>query len=246
MVARRAWSAARARRSVAVTPSFAAVAGLAALAVLVWLVAGSVSFLVWVAIAAVIFDVLILGGLGVLAGDVAKRRAAVASHAPDTPADNEPRLLVVADANCNESALADAIRAHAGGAKAVHLVVPVRLSQLHLVMNDEGDERRDAEQSVLIAVGILERHGIAATGSVGSDDPLQSMIDALTSFPATVVLLALPPEEESYWLDRHLVDHARAATDARVVQVVVASPSAGAGSASDIELATRAGAAERR
>ena len=62
-----------------------------------------------------------------------------------------------------------------------------------------------------------------ATGSVGSDKPLESMTDALGSFPATQVLLATPPEEESYWLEDGLLTKARALTRVPVNQVVVPS-----------------------
>jgi hypothetical protein len=62
-----------------------------------------------------------------------------------------------------------------------------------------------------------------ATGSVGSDKPLESMTDALGSFPATAVLLATPPEEESYWLEQGLLTKARTLTGTPVTQVVVPS-----------------------
>jgi hypothetical protein len=47
------------------------------------------------------------------------------------------------------------------------------------------------------------------------------MTDALGFFPATRVLLATPPDEESYWLERGLLEKARALTAVAVAQVVV-------------------------
>jgi hypothetical protein len=47
------------------------------------------------------------------------------------------------------------------------------------------------------------------------------MADALGFFPATEVLLATPPEEESYWLERDLLEKASALTAVPVRQVVV-------------------------
>jgi len=76
---------------------------------------------------------------------------------------------------------------------------------------------------MLTAVGLLQRHGLSATGSVGSDKPLESMTDALGSFPATYVLLAIPPEEEAYWLERDLLAKARTLTRLPVAQVVISS-----------------------
>jgi hypothetical protein len=49
------------------------------------------------------------------------------------------------------------------------------------------------------------------------------MTDALGSFPATAVLLATPPEEESYWLEHGLLTNARTVTGIPVTQVVVPS-----------------------
>jgi hypothetical protein len=80
---------------------------------------------------------------------------------------------------------------------------------------------------MLITVGLLRQSGIRATGAVGSDKPLQSMTDALGAFPATHVLLATPPAEESYWLERDLLKKARALTELPVTQATVASGSAG-------------------
>jgi hypothetical protein len=58
------------------------------------------------------------------------------------------------------------------------------------------------------------------------------MSDALGSFPATRVLLATPPEEESYWLERGLLSKARTLTRIPVTEVVVSStrPRAATGS----------------
>jgi hypothetical protein len=74
---------------------------------------------------------------------------------------------------------------------------------------------------MLIIVGLLQRRGISATGSVGSDKPLESMTDALGAFPATHVLLATPPAEESYWLERDLLAKARALTKLPITQATV-------------------------
>ena len=92
---------------------------------------------------------------------------------------------------------------------------------MHFMADDEAAEYQEAEQSLQITVDLLQQRGIATTGSVGSDKPLESMTDALGFFPATDVLLATPPEEESYWLERDLLEKARALTAVPVRQVVV-------------------------
>jgi hypothetical protein len=161
-------------------------------------------------------------GLGVAATLVLPRMR-VSAPTPAVAVDADRRLLVVADASCGEARLCDEIQARLEGAVAVHVVVPVRVSHLHFLANDEAEERRDAEQTMLLTVGLLQRRGIRATGTVGSDKPLESMLDALRVFPATHVLLAVPPVEESYWLERDLLAKAQALTEPPVTQAIVAS-----------------------
>lgn len=142
---------------------------------------------------------------------------------PVVALDGEQRLLVVADSRCSELVLRDEIEARLDGAVAVHLVVPVRVSPLHYLTDDEGEERREAKESLLVSVRLLQQRGLAATGSVGGDDPLEAMTDALAWFPATRVLLATPPDGETYWLEHRLLDNERALTSVPVAHVVVPS-----------------------
>jgi hypothetical protein len=149
-------------------------------------------------------------------------RMRVSAPKPAAVVDANRRLLVVADASCSAAGLCNEIQARLDGAVAVHLVVPVRVSHLHFLTNDEAEEQREAEQTMLIVVGLLQQRGISATGSVGSDKPLESMTDALGTFPATHVLLATPPAEESYWLERDLLAKARALIELPITQAIVA------------------------
>jgi hypothetical protein len=148
-------------------------------------------------------------------------RAGVNPQRPAVAVDRAPRLLVVADEHCGSPALWQAIDARLADAVAVHLVVPVRVSRLHYLTNDESEEFGDAEDRASLAIGLLRERGVSVTGGVGSDDPLESMTDALGSFPATRVLLATSTERDSYWLDQDLLAKARALTSLEVSQVVV-------------------------
>jgi len=154
-------------------------------------------------------------------------RMRVSGPEPAVAVDPDRRLVVIADAFSSEAGLADEVQSRLDGVVAIHLVVPVRVSHLHFLANDESEERHDAEQTMLAAVGLLQRRGVSATGSVGTDKPLESMTDALGAFPATDVLLAVPPADESYWLERDLLANARALTDVPVTQAIVASRAAG-------------------
>jgi hypothetical protein len=173
----------------------------------------------WVGFAIVSFIVLVLAALA----PVAFERTRVSPLRPAEAVDRERRLLVVADSQSGATVVSDEILARLEGSVAVHVVVPVRVSRLHFVTDDEVDERREAEESMRITVGLLQQRGVAITGSVGTDKPLESMTDALGFFPATDVLLVTPPEEESYWLELGLLAKARRLTTVPVTQVVVPS-----------------------
>lgn len=209
---RRAWSA---MTKVAVIVSSVA----AALVVCALIVAFAIRppTLGWVG-----FAIVSIGFLGLAAlAPLAFERTRVSARPPAGASDPEQRLLVIADSHCSETALCAEIVARLAGAVAVHVVVPVRVSHLHFMADDEAAEQREAEQSMRISVGLLQQRGVSTTGSVGSDKPLESMTDALASFAATQVLLATPPVEESYWLERDLLTKARPLADVPVTQVVV-------------------------
>ena len=181
----------------------------------------------WVGFAIVSAVVL---GLGVLA-PLAFERTRVSALRPAVATPRQNTLLVIADPNCDESALCDTILGRLDEA-VVHVVVPLRVSRLHFVTDDENRERREARESVLRTVALLQQQGVTVTGSVGSDKPLESMTDALGSFPASRVLLAMPPAEESYWLEDGLLTKAQELTQIRVTQAIGPStrPRAGSGS----------------
>jgi hypothetical protein len=198
---------------------FASIAAVLAVAALVTAFVIAPPVLGWVGFAIASAVALGLGA----AATILLPRMRVSAPKPAVAVDADRRLLVVADASCNEADLGNEIQARLEGAVSVHLVVPVRVSHLHFLANDEADEQQNAEQTMLITVGLLERRGISTTGTVGSDKPLESMTDALRAFPATHVLLLTPPARESYWLERELLAKARALTELPVTQATVTS-----------------------
>jgi len=187
-----------------------------ALCALVLALAIEPPMLAWIGFAIAATSILCLAALV----PIAFEHTRVSARTPATALGREQRLLVVADSHCSEEAVCEEVVARLAGAVAVHLVVPVRVSHLHFMTDDESDEHREAEESMRITVDLLQQRGIATTGSVGSDKPLESMADALASFAATQVLLVTPPKEESYWLERGLLEKARELTILPTTQVV--------------------------
>jgi hypothetical protein len=170
----------------------------------------------WIGFAIVAAVVLALG----VALALAIPRMRVWPQLPARARDSAHRLLLVADPSCDVEALVETIGGQLVDDVAVHVVMPTRVSRLHFLTEDEFSEHRDAEQSLAEAVQLLRRRGIAASGTVGSDKPLESLTDALGSFAATHVVLALPPEP--YWLERDLLTKAQKLTDLSVTQTVIA------------------------
>jgi hypothetical protein len=157
---------------------------------------------------------------------------------PQSPVDTrerEQRLLVIADPHCSGTAVRDEVLRRLADAVAVHLVVPIRVSHLHFLADDESHEHDEAERSLRASVALLEQRGVAVTGSVGADKPLDAMTDALAFFAATRVLLVTPPERESYWAERDLLARARRLTTIPVEQVLVGA---------DLERRSSTGAAQ--
>ncbi len=168
----------------------------------------------WIGFAALSLTVFALGA----AATLAVPRLRVSPLVPAMVDDQAHRLLVVADAICSPPALVDAM--------------PVRVSHLHFLTGNESWERRQAEGSLALTLGLLHERGLTATGAVGDDKPLESMTGALGTFAATHVLLAIPPEQELCWLERELLPKARELATVEVRQVVIpAARSAASGAA---------------
>jgi len=135
-------------------------------------------------------------------------------------------VLVLADATCSAAELSRSIVRHLDGSETkVHVVAPLLPEPLSYATGDEEPERADAEQRLYATLAELHSAGIAATGSVGTDDPVQSIGDALVSFPAAVLVVVT--SEESQWLEDGLVERAHELVP--VVEVVLVEPAVAAG-----------------
>ena len=118
------------------------------------------------------------------------------------------RLLVLVDAVAPAGELCDTIAARLAGCDAeVRVVAPVLPSPSRYVAVDEHDAREAAEVRLRAVVAGLRDAGLAATGRVGTDEPVQALGDALAEFPAAEVLIVTSSERS--WLERGLFERAR-------------------------------------
>jgi hypothetical protein len=137
-------------------------------------------------------------------------------------ADDERRILVVANETVAGRALRKAVEDAAEGYRSNVLVVsPALNSPLKHWVSDEDQARAAAEERLRRSVAELERLGISARGEVGDADPVQAIEDALRTFGADVIVISTHPEGRSNWLERGVVTSARERFAVPITHVVV-------------------------
>jgi Universal stress protein family len=137
-------------------------------------------------------------------------------------AEDERRILVVANETVAGRALREAVEAAAEGYRANVLVVsPALNSPLRHWASDEDQARGAAEERLRRSIAELERLGISARGEVGDADPVQAIEDALRTFGADVIVISTHPEGRSNWLERGVVTSARERFAVPITHVVV-------------------------
>jgi Universal stress protein family len=137
-------------------------------------------------------------------------------------AEDERRILVIANETVAGRALREAVEAAAEGYRANVLVVsPALNSPLKHWASDEDQARAAAEERLRRSIAELERLGISARGEVGDADPVQAIEDALRTFGADVIVISTHPEGRSNWLERGVVSSARERFAVPITHVVV-------------------------
>lgn len=131
------------------------------------------------------------------------------------------RVVVVCDESCTSSTLSDELLRHAAGRPVEAFVVaPALGSRLaHWTGDDTGRAR--AEDHLESTVRALAEAGISAHGTVGSDDPIEAADDALRQFPADELVFATHAEARANWLERDVVQVARARYEVPTTHVTV-------------------------
>ena len=163
-------------------------------------------------------------GLGIgylwrdLRGGDALPKAEVAEHDPDVY-----ELLVIANETVQGTALLDEIANRAKGRDAeVNVVAPaVGGSLLEKLASENEEAKARAEQRLDASMEAIAGLGLKVTGRVGSDDPNAALLDALAKKGADEIIIATHTPERSGWLERGVVDKARAECDLPITHVVV-------------------------
>jgi hypothetical protein len=167
----------------------------------------------------------VLGAFALVVGRRHRHSSELDAPARSAPRrDSKFRLLVVCDESCTSAEFQKELLRHAGGRPLEALVVaPALGSRLaHWTGDDRG--RADAERHLDDTVQALARVGIGARGVIGADDPIEAADDALREFPADELVFATHAEAQANWLERDVVEVARARYGVPVTHIVVDAP----------------------
>lgn len=138
--------------------------------------------------------------------------------------DDVHRVLVVADEACAPGELGAALaqRSHPRPTE-VYVVAPALGSR---TARWTGDDRAYAEATRHLDTTLhaLRELHVRADGRIGSHDPLQAADDGLREFPADEIVFAVHPDAEANWLERDVLESARARYPIPITALTVARP----------------------
>jgi hypothetical protein len=172
----------------------------------------------WVGFA--VFVVLTLVGLWWLL----RRRpqAPIQTATPRRGAEDERRILVIANETVGGQTLREEIRRRAESYREQVLVVcPALNSPIRHWASDEDAARAAAQKRLAASLARLAEAGIDARGEVGDSEPLQAIEDALRTFGADEIIISTHPEGRSNWLEKGVVTGARDRFAVPITHVVV-------------------------
>lgn len=171
----------------------------------------------WLAVA--VFVVLSAVAVASLRGG--RKPARPREHVDRAAVEDTRRILVIANETLEGARLRDEIVGMADGVSEEVLVVcPALNSQLRTWTSDEDGAREAAGARLAATVGALRDAGVRVRGEIGDGDPLQALEDALRSFAADAIVISTHAAGSSHWLERGVVEVARARYDVPVTHVL--------------------------
>jgi hypothetical protein len=112
------------------------------------------------------------------------------------------RVLVVANRTAATPALLDAVRERASrGPCTFTLLVPNAAHGLHRVVDPEDQGRSEAEETLELALPLLEKAaGSSVEGMIGDPEPLAAIQDAVNTRGFDELIISTLPKRFSRWL----------------------------------------------
>lgn len=132
------------------------------------------------------------------------------------------RILVIANRTCPCPALLEEVarRAREHEPSDVLIVTPALNSRLRHYVSDVDAAVVAARERMAVALAGLDELGLEAEGRIGDSDPYVAIADALAGFAATEMIVSTLPPGESNWLERGLLERARADFDVPIAHLV--------------------------
>jgi hypothetical protein len=148
--------------------------------------------------------------------------APVRTAPPRRGAENERRILVIANETVGGTTLREEIRRRSEGYEEHVLVVcPALNSPIRHWASDEDQARAAAQERLNRSLARLAEAGIEARGEVGDCEPLQAIEDAVRTFGPDEIIISTHPEGRSNWLEKGVVTGARDRFAVPITHVVV-------------------------
>jgi hypothetical protein len=153
---------------------------------------------------------------------IRRRERPVQTASRHLSAEDERRILVIANETVGGGALRDTIHEKSEGVREEVLVVsPALNSPLRHWASDEDAARAAAQQRLETSLARLRELGVNARGQIGDAEPLQAIEDALRTFGPDELIISTHPEGRSHWLEKGIVDAARERFAVPITHVVV-------------------------
>ena len=169
--------------------------------------------------ALIVFVVLTLGGLYFLRS---RPEGPIEVPTVRRGAEDERRILVIANETVGGVALREMIREKSEGYReSVLVVTPALNSPVRHWTSDEDGARAAAGERLQRSLARLHELGVEARGEVGDCEPLQALEDYARIFGPDEIIISTHPEGRSHWLERGVVRAARERFSVPITHVVV-------------------------
>jgi hypothetical protein len=125
-------------------------------------------------------------------------------NAAHAPLSGRTELLLVADGWCDAKGVCDAVAQEIGHPANVFVVSPALTGRLQSLASDIDGAVAAAGQRLEAVLDELRSAGFAVRGSVGDEDPLLAIEDALREFMPTEILIVTNDCSHENWRERHI------------------------------------------
>ena len=115
-------------------------------------------------------------------------------------------LIATGEAAPNADAVPTGVRTLIDSADDILVMSPALPGRLEWLASATDRAHEQADERLESVLGHLDDLGASASGSVGSDDPVEAFADAVRDFSPDHILVALREPQQAGWQERGLVE----------------------------------------